>query len=148
MASILQQDCLGILEQTAACTAGLKTVSTADRRIFRDCGVFLSQEIASCEKKASGGAHIVRWTMVLRRLKRSVDCAVRRREAISSGIARCHAASGENCICNLIVRGTKNVYLYRKLITLSLSLCANENMMCYTKKNRLENPFKHTSERA
>ncbi len=54
----MQQDCLGILEQTAACTAGLKTVSTADRRIFRDCGVFLSQEIASCERKSlRRGAH-------------------------------------------------------------------------------------------
>ena len=146
MVSILQQDCLGILEQTAACIAGLKTVSTADRRIFRDCGVFLSQEIASCERKSlRRGAHC---PVDNGFAPTETECRLRSPQKRSHILGYSKMPCGENCICNLIVRGTKIVYLYRKLITLSLSLCANENMMCYTKKNRLENPFKHTSERA
>ena len=35
------------------------------------------------KEKASGRAHIVRWTMVLRRPEQSVDCAARREEACS-----------------------------------------------------------------
>ena len=44
------------------------------------------------KEKASGRAHIVRWTMVLRRPKRSVDCAAHREKMYPPGIPGCYAA--------------------------------------------------------